>query len=315
MNDLTRKHNWALEAAQAKANEDLEKTYLDYSQRLFTGADIYKYFDYDDQTLNESKSRFTKYVNYVANKNFNAISESSNTIGFIPLVLSLDIEGLSGVKIYQRLNLIQEMLPYQYNDSFQFLITQVNHKIENNDWVTSLATITNSNIQNLQTLEEIINAPSSTSSNNKQYYEGSQILSSSETIGFLKDILIGIGIPNPNTYQMDFIKAWNQAESSRAAWNPLNTTWKKDNSPIYNSHNVRNYPNRQTGLNATISTLLSSRYYDVVTNIKKIKDKDSANQAMSSVNNSQWGTRFNPPNISSYKNPDIALFKDPIIEK
>ena len=316
MKDLTNAYQWALKVEQYRANENLEETYIKHSQELF-GIKVNEstYFGFDDQTLNKTKSLFIKYVNYVANKNFNAISESSNTIGFIPLVLSLDLEGLAGVKIYQRLNLIQEMLPYQYNDSFQFLITQVNHKIENNDWVTSLATITNSNLQNLQTLKEIINTPSTPSKSNKQYYEGSQILSSSETIGFLKDILIGIGIPNPNTYQMDFIKAWNQAESSRAAWNPLNTTWKKDNSPIYNSHNVRNYPNRQTGLNATISTLLSSRYYDVVTNIKKIKDKDSANQAMSSVNNSQWGTRFNPPNISSYKNPDIALFKDPIIEK
>lgn len=159
-NDLTKAHNLALEAEQKKKNEDLQKTYLEYSQELFSGKiNIYSYFGFENQTIDESKSRFTKYLNYTAGKNFDSNSESSNTIGFIPLILSLDLEGLSGIKIYQKLNLIQKILPYQYNDSFQFLITQVNHKIENNDWITSLATITNSNIQNLTTLKELVNEP------------------------------------------------------------------------------------------------------------------------------------------------------------
>jgi hypothetical protein len=154
-------HDQDLAERNRIANLDITEDYILYSQNLFSSLikpslkDGAYYFNYEDQTIKESKARFNQYVNYESNKYFQSQGESSNTIGFIPLVLSLDLEGISGIKIYQRLNLAQKVLPYQYNDSFQFLITQVNHKIENNDWVTSLSTITNSNLQNLQSLERI----------------------------------------------------------------------------------------------------------------------------------------------------------------
>ena len=65
----------------------------------------------------------------------------SNTIGFIPMDLNLTIDGLSGIKIFNALDVNQRFLPKAYSTSLKFIITKVNHEISNNNWGTSLGTI------------------------------------------------------------------------------------------------------------------------------------------------------------------------------
>ena len=65
----------------------------------------------------------------------------SPEIGFIPFSLEIDLDGISGYKIYNLLNTSLSFLPTNYPKSLEFVLSGVDHKISNNDWVTHLTTI------------------------------------------------------------------------------------------------------------------------------------------------------------------------------
>ena len=67
-----------------------------------------------------------------------------SSVGFLPFNLKLDLDGISGIKIYNKMEIQQRFLPSNYPESLEFIITQVNHKLSNNDWVTSIETIATS---------------------------------------------------------------------------------------------------------------------------------------------------------------------------
>ena len=72
----------------------------------------------------------------------------SGQIGFLPVSLGITTQGISGIKIYNKLSVDQRFLPPNYPDALHFVITQVNHKISNNDWETTLNTISIPQTQN-----------------------------------------------------------------------------------------------------------------------------------------------------------------------
>ena len=51
------------------------------------------------------------------------------------------MDGLSGVKIYNKIKVNVAFLPSNYDETLSFIVTGVNHKLSNNEWVTSLDTI------------------------------------------------------------------------------------------------------------------------------------------------------------------------------
>lgn len=54
---------------------------------------------------------------------------------------------------------------------------------------------------------------------------------------------------------LESLVAWQTAESTGAAWNPLATTLSAPGATRYNSAGVKNYPSLLDGVNATIATL------------------------------------------------------------
>jgi hypothetical protein len=84
---------------------------------------------------------FYKYAQTKQSQKSNSIESS---VGFLPFNLKLTIDGIGGIKIYNSINVNTDFLPSNYPDSLQFIITGVNHKLSNNDWVTSLETIATS---------------------------------------------------------------------------------------------------------------------------------------------------------------------------
>jgi hypothetical protein len=67
------------------------------------------------------------------------IIESS--LGFLPINLKLQMDGLGGIRIYDFIKINSSFLPSNYPQTLEFICTGVNHRLENNDWVTSLKTI------------------------------------------------------------------------------------------------------------------------------------------------------------------------------
>ena len=109
----------------------------------------FTYLTFNDEFIkNNSKivKEFYKYaqaeVTLSEDPEDKGIVESS--IGFIPFNLSIDMEGMSGFKIYNRLKVNTNFLPTNYEETLDFIITGVNHKISSNQWKTSLATLATS---------------------------------------------------------------------------------------------------------------------------------------------------------------------------
>lgn len=78
--------------------------------------------------------------NYISNLN-NEKGVITNTLGFIPLKLQLTLDGLSGIKIYQKLKVNTEFLPSNYPEILEFLVTKVDHSLSDNQWVTKISTL------------------------------------------------------------------------------------------------------------------------------------------------------------------------------
>jgi hypothetical protein len=66
---------------------------------------------------------------------------SSPNIGFLPFDLTLTIDGLSGMKIYQKFVADTEFLPSNYPQSLEFLIKGITHEIKDNQWITRLESL------------------------------------------------------------------------------------------------------------------------------------------------------------------------------
>lgn len=112
-----------------------------------------QYLNFDPFFIEQGLPKYKEYLRLLNQKIFNqSVKEaqeketykdiySSGQVGFIPVSLNITLQGISGVKIYNKLSIDQRFLPPNYPDSLHFVITKVNHKIVNNEWETELETI------------------------------------------------------------------------------------------------------------------------------------------------------------------------------
>ena len=61
--------------------------------------------------------------------------------GFIPVDLSVEIDGLSGVLQYQKFTITPNVLPPSYDRGVDFIIQGIDHTIAGNEWTTSYNTL------------------------------------------------------------------------------------------------------------------------------------------------------------------------------
>lgn len=86
--------------------------------------------------------------NNIVNKNLEIASEffrayssqqkDGGGIGFIPFNVGLKMDGISGIKIYNMVELDTRFLPRNYSDNLSFIVTAVNNSLKNGDWETEL---------------------------------------------------------------------------------------------------------------------------------------------------------------------------------
>lgn len=85
-----------------------------------------------------------------------ALEEKMPSPFFIPFDLKLDMDGLSGMRNYERFSITEGVLPYSYRSGDQggvidFLIKGISHKINNNTWTTTINTLTVGSIRKWST--------------------------------------------------------------------------------------------------------------------------------------------------------------------
>jgi hypothetical protein len=104
-------------------------------------AENSRYLEFNDSFIAQGKSAYQNYLNNLNAERFKTINTPSSEVGFIPLSFELVLDGISGIKIYNKLNINNTFLPSNYPESLKFIITKVDHSISNNSWDTSLSTI------------------------------------------------------------------------------------------------------------------------------------------------------------------------------
>jgi hypothetical protein len=90
-----------------------------------------------------SNTQFAEYDQYVSTQEKKKTNPdaSSAIIGFIPFNLSLTIDGLSGIKIYQKFTISSEFLPSNYPQSLEFIIKGITNEIKDNQWITIIESL------------------------------------------------------------------------------------------------------------------------------------------------------------------------------
>lgn len=104
------------------------------------------YWDYDPEKIKIGIKSFQSYVTSLNNYLAKHYGTPSPTIGFIPANLNITMQGLSGIKIYQALKVRQKVLPPQYPEALMFLIESLNHEISNDEWQTTVNTLSVPNV-------------------------------------------------------------------------------------------------------------------------------------------------------------------------
>ena len=87
----------------------------------------------------ELVSEFYKYCQYKIQQDKQKYASPTN--GFIPISLGITLEGISGIKIYNAVNVDTRFLPSNYPNNLNFIIKGVNHKISDGKWETNLETV------------------------------------------------------------------------------------------------------------------------------------------------------------------------------
>jgi hypothetical protein len=93
----------------------------------------------------------------------------TNQIGMLPINISVTMDGLSGIRIYDRLAIDTRFIPNYYPQTLVWIIKGVSHEIRNNKWYTKLETIAVPKLPNefnlkeftSSNLEDIANIPQS----------------------------------------------------------------------------------------------------------------------------------------------------------
>ena len=90
----------------------------------------------DNLNISKDKAATTTKDEIEAQTNDN-LSSSPNS-GFLPFNLSITMDGLSGMKIFQKYKADVEFLPKNYPTSLEFIINGISNTIQNNEWTTTL---------------------------------------------------------------------------------------------------------------------------------------------------------------------------------
>jgi hypothetical protein len=109
-------------------NADTIKQYSDFVTKM-------NELNFDD-SIEEFSSILTNLLNLFQSQK--SITDQTATGIMIPINLNLTMVGLSGMKIYQKFSINQNFLPINYDETLEFLIKGVSHKIDNKGWFTTI---------------------------------------------------------------------------------------------------------------------------------------------------------------------------------
>ena len=92
-------------------------------------------------TAQSQNSNYNKYIATTDRKNADG-KKIPSTQGFIPFSMNLDMDGFSGLRIYEKFYITTEILPPSYPKTLSFICKGITHTINNNGWKTKIDSLT-----------------------------------------------------------------------------------------------------------------------------------------------------------------------------
>jgi hypothetical protein len=130
-----------------KSNED-DEAEVNYVSEFLVNGYVTRYgltsltgdFNLSSDAIERNISIVTEYYKYIIAKEALDQDTSGGTVGFIPFKLGITLDGISGIKIYNKLEVNTEFLPKAYGKTVDLIVTGVSHNLAGNDWETQIET-------------------------------------------------------------------------------------------------------------------------------------------------------------------------------
>lgn len=92
---------------------------------------------YDSADVKNAVVQYQAYAAYYI-QSYKDTDNPPGPAGIIPFEVSIEMEGISGIKIGQAFRINEGIMPIRYYSSIGFIVTGVEHSITNNRWTTNL---------------------------------------------------------------------------------------------------------------------------------------------------------------------------------
>jgi len=126
----------AEEAAAEQAAKE-EKEFEELKQSALAAAKLNNEYDFRDSLFN-LESAVKEYFKIRTSKLEKEQQSRAIAPIIIPISLNLKIDGLSGMKIFQKYTITEDFLPDNYQDSIEFIIKGLSHSISEGGWTTTI---------------------------------------------------------------------------------------------------------------------------------------------------------------------------------
>jgi hypothetical protein len=120
---------------------ELSNQYKNIQQEYMNFLQGQASFDWEEDKVSSFSSILTNMLTFTQTSDATSTNSASGGLGFLPINLNLTFDGIAGMKIYQQFTVDSSFLPRNYGSTLQFLIKGITHKIDNNQWITSVETV------------------------------------------------------------------------------------------------------------------------------------------------------------------------------
>jgi len=100
-----------------------------------------RYDEFNSALIARGESAMKNYFLQMGEAHFKETGKPTGRDGFIPLDLGLTVDGISGIKIYNSINVDTSFLPSTYGDDLDFIVRGVNHKLGSGEWSTEIESL------------------------------------------------------------------------------------------------------------------------------------------------------------------------------
>jgi len=132
---------------QDQNNEILERIKNTYDNILIFLKDVYENYN-NPTSVTTAQTNLQLLLDY--DLGIKTLNGNIAGKGFIPIDLSLELEGISGMLLFQKLKVDNLILPDSYVNKIDFIIQAMDHTIQNNEWTTTLSTLSVPKRENLR---------------------------------------------------------------------------------------------------------------------------------------------------------------------